>query len=72
MTEQPTNPLVAGKSAKSKGPVTLEMLHDLVERSNRKAWVIASGQPYFVNRRWEEATEKTPARYVHFLDRLAA
>jgi hypothetical protein len=70
MTDQPTNPLVARKPNHT-GPVTVEMLHDMAERSNGMKWVIASGKPYFVNRRWEDGTTKEPGRYVHFLDRQA-
>lgn len=64
------NPLdcFGGKPA---GKVTVEMLHDMAERSNRMNYVIDSGKPYFVNRRWEEATSKEPGKYVHFLDRQA-
>lgn len=53
------------------GKVTAEMLHDMAERSNRLNWVIASGQPYFVNRKWEDGTAGEPGKYVHFLDRKA-
>lgn len=64
------NQLMAG-AGKNKGPVTVEMLHDMAEQSNRMKWVIASGQPYFVNRKWEDGTGGKPGKYVHFLDRHA-
>lgn len=54
-----------------RGKVTVAMLHTMAEQSNRMAWVRASGQPYFVNRKWEDGTESQPGKYVHFLDRKA-
>lgn len=67
--DRPTNPFVPPDGKRGGGKVTVEMLHDMAERSNRMNYVIASGQPYFVNRKWEEATSKEPGKYVHFLDR---
>lgn len=72
MTDQPINPLVpAGGGRGRGGKVTKEMLYEMVERSNRMRWVIESGQPYFVNRKWEEGSDGIFGRWVHFLDRHA-
>lgn len=57
------NPLLDGQLAKS-GKVTVEMLHELVERSNRMEWVRASGKPYFVGKR-----TNGDGTFTHFLDR---
>jgi hypothetical protein len=69
-----TNPINdrLGKREPAKGPVTVEQLHEMAERSNRMAWVVASGLPYFVNRRWEDGVGGKPGKHVHFLDRRSA
>lgn len=56
------NPLV-GRQPERPGRVTKESLETYAEELNRMAWVKASGQPYFVNKRTDEKG------VTHFLDR---
>jgi hypothetical protein len=64
MTAQPNNPLMARPPSRL-GRVTLEMLTEYADTLNTTRWVRDSGLPYFVNRRFDEATNT----YTHFLDR---
>jgi len=44
----------------------IDMIHKHCEEANKLRWVIASGQPYFVNRR-----ENSDGTFTHFVDRNA-
>jgi len=61
------NPFLGGQGPRP-GRETRESLEAYAEELNRMAWVRASGQPYFVNRRLDEKTNE----YKHFLDRKIA
>lgn len=58
------NRLAVVDGDRRRGTVTVEMLYDLVERSNRMEWVRDSGKPYFVGRR-----ANGDGTITHFLDR---
>ena len=57
------NPLLERQPAKL-GRVTKESLEAYAERLNRERWVLATGKPYFVNKRTD-----ADGFTVHFLDR---
>jgi len=44
----------------------VDMLYKHCEEANKMNWVIASGRPYFVNRR-----ENSDGTFTHFVDRKA-
>ena len=61
-----TDTLRKSREQASPAKYGIDMLYKHCEEANKLRWVIASGRPYFVNRR-----ENSDGTFTHFVDRSA-
>jgi hypothetical protein len=61
-----TDTLRKSREQASPAKYGIDMLYKHCEEANKLNWVIASGRPYFVNRR-----ENSDGTFTHFVDRSA-